>query len=325
VTIWPALPLPRQPAPVLRQNWLRADVTATDPDISVVIVHHSLPWPMLSACLEALDRGRALVRCQVIVVDHGLTPDLLDRLTAGFSWVEVLMDRSDRGYAVSNNLGLRRAAGRYLLLLNDDVVLPVTALRAMVDWMDAHPRAGYAGPRLVLPDGRLDRACRRAFPTPLVSLYRLAGIAGLFPGSRTFGQYNLSYLPVDQTASVDAVVGACMLVRRAAAAEVGLLDETYFMYGEDLDWALRLQQGGWQGWYLAFVVVLHRKGSSSKRRRLRTTYEFYRAMVVFYRRHYAATAPWAVTWLVLAAILARGSLALCFAWLAGRRARRTDR
>jgi hypothetical protein len=290
-----------------------------------VIVHHSLPWQTFSACLEALDRCRALLRCQVILVDHGLNPDFLHQLMTRFAWIEVVIDRSDRGYAVSNNLGLRRAAGRYLLLLNDDVVLPVGALRAMVDWMDAHPKAGYAGPRLVLPNGRLDRACRRAFPTPLVSLYRLAGLASLFPGSRIFGRYNLTYLPVDQTASVDAVVGACMLVRRAAAVEVGLLDETYFMYGEDLDWALRLHQDGWQGWYLAFVVALHRKGSSSRRRRLRTTYEFYRAMMVFYRRHYAATAPWPVTWLVLTGILARGSLALFRVFLTALLARRTAR
>lgn len=315
MTIWPALPLPRQPAPTLRPHWLAADALPHLLDISIVIVHHSLPWPVLNTCLEAIERGRALVRCQAIVVDHGLSPDLLNQLTTRFAWVEVVLDRSDRGYAVSNNLGLRRAAGRYLLLLNDDVVLPVTALRDLVDWMDDHPQAGYAGPRLVLPDGRLDRACRRAFPTPLVSLYRLAGLSKLFPRSRTFGRYNLSYLPANQTARVDSVVGACMLVRRAAAAEVGLLDETYFMYGEDLDWAYRLQQAGWQGWYLASIVALHHKGSSSRRRRLRTTYEFYRAMVVFYRRHYATTTPWAVTWLVLTGILARGSLAIFYAWL----------
>lgn len=323
MTIWPALPLPRQPAPILRTHWLPEQATA-QPDVSIVIVHHSLPWPVLETCLEAIDRGRALAPCQVIVVDHGLSPPLIDQLTRRFNWVELVIDRSDRGYAVSNNLGLRRASGRYLLLLNDDVVLPATGLRDLAAWMDAHPRAGYAGPRLVLADGRLDRACRRAFPTPLVSLYRFAGLSRLFPRSRVFGRYNLSYLPANQTARVDAVVGACMLVRRAAAAEVGLLDETYFMYGEDLDWAFRLHQAGWQGWYLPFVVALHHKGSSSRRRRQRTTYEFYRAMVVFYRRHYAATAPWVVTWLVLTGILLRGTLALCVAWLAGGRGRRVD-
>jgi N-acetylglucosaminyl-diphospho-decaprenol L-rhamnosyltransferase len=304
-----------QPPPTLRKGWLPAITPAEQGDLSIVIVHRSLPWAMLKDCLAALERGREGLDCQVILVDQGVSADLDRSLAACFPWVEVVVDRSDRGYAVSNNLGLRRAAGRYLLLLNDDVQLPRTALRDLVAWMDAHPRAGYAGPRLVLPDGRLDRACRRAFPTPIVSLYRLSGLSHLFPASRVFGRYNLTYLPVDRTARVDAVVGACMLVRRRAAEQVGLLDETYFMYGEDIDWAYRMQQAGWEGWYLADIVALHYKASSSKRRRLRTTYEFYRAMVIFYRRHYARHVPLVVTWLVLTGILLRGTLATAITWL----------
>jgi N-acetylglucosaminyl-diphospho-decaprenol L-rhamnosyltransferase len=304
-----------QPPPIVRPTWLPAVAPAGQVDLSIVIVHRSLPWAMLKDCLAAIERGREGLDCQVILVDQGVSTDLDQPLTAGYPWVEVVVDRSDRGYAVSNNLGLRRATGRYLLLLNDDVQLPRTALRDLVAWMDAHPRAGYAGPRLVLPDGRLDRACRRAFPTPIVSLYRLSGLGRLFPTSRIFGRYNLTYLPVDRTAHVDAVVGACLLVRRSAAEQVGLLDETYFMYGEDIDWAYRMQQAGWEGWYLAAIVAVHDKASSSKRRRLRTTYEFYRAMVIFYRRHYAPHVPLIVTWLVLTGILLRGSLAIAIAWL----------
>jgi GT2 family glycosyltransferase len=304
-----------QPPPVLRKGWLPAITPAEQCDLSIVIVHRSLPWAMLQDCLSAIERGREGLDCQVILVDQGVSMSLDQALATCYPWVEVIVDRSDRGYAVSNNIGLRRATGRYLLLLNDDVQLPRTALRDLVSWMDAHPCAGYAGPRLVLPDGGLDRACRRAFPTPIVSLCRMSGLARLFPGSRTFGRYNLSFLPVDQTARVDAVVGACMLVRRSAAEQVGLLDETYFMYGEDIDWAYRMHQAGWEGWYLATIVALHFKASSSKRRRLRTTYEFYRAMVIFYRRHYASHVPLVVTWLVLTGILLRGSLAMAMAWL----------
>lgn len=312
-----------QPPPTLRRTWLPALAPAAQGDLSIVIVHRNLPWGALQDCLEAIARGRQGVSCQVILVDQGVSAEVGQHLADGYPWVEVVIDRSDRGYAVSNNLGLRRVTGRYVLLLNDDVQLPSTALRDFVAWMDAHPRAGYAGPRLVLPDGRLDRACRRAFPTPIVSLYRLSGLSHLLPASRTFGRYNLTYLPVDRTVRVDAVVGACMLVRRRAAEQVGLLDETYFMYGEDLDWAYRMQQGGWEGWYLAGVVALHDKASSSKRRRLRTTYEFYRAMVIFYRRHYAQHVPLVVTWLVLTGILLRGGIAVLLAWQAERCERST--
>ncbi|MGI8913237.1 MAG: glycosyltransferase family 2 protein [Chloroflexota bacterium] len=313
---WSPFPLPKQPLPTLRPGCLPAVQPLEQPDLSIVIVHHRLPWPLVRECLEAIGRGRGGLRCQVILVDQGPIGERPAWLAAGFDWVAVIADRSDRGYAVSNNLGLRHATGRYLLLLNDDVALPATAMPAFVAWMDAHPRAGYAGPRLVLPDGHLDRACRRTFPTPIVSLYRLSGLASLFPASPIFGRYNLTYRPADQTGRVDAVVGACMLVRRRAAEQVDLLDETYFMYGEDLDWAYRLQGAGWEGWYLADVVALHAKGASSKHRRRRTTYEFYRAMVIFYRRHYAAGAPWPVTGLVLTGIFWRGTVAILSAWFA---------
>lgn len=311
---WPSFPLPPPPPAIVRRGTLPTVPTAEQRDVSVVIVHRNAPGSLLEECLAALDRARQRMCAQVILVDQNSPAPVLRALGARFPWLQIVVDRSDGGYAVSNNLGLRRAVGRYLLLLNDDVVLLGTALAELVAWMDAHPRAGYAGPRLTLPNGGLDLACRRGFPTPIVSLYRLSGLSRLFPRSRHFARYNLTYLPVDTTAPVDAVVGACMLVRRQAAEEVGLLDERYFMYGEDLDWAFRLHKAGWEGWYVATAAALHYKGSSSKRRRLRTTYEFYRAMAIFYRRHYAPSAPWAVTWLVLTGILMRATVAIFVAW-----------
>lgn len=303
-------PWPAQPAPIIRRGVLPSIPLEDQPDLTIVIVHRSLPLPLLQECLRAIREAGVSLRVEPILVDQGSPATLLQAVASRFPEVTVVVDRSDRGYAVSNNLGLQLARGRYLMLLNDDVALSREALTELVGWMDRHPRAGYAGPRLTLPDGRLDLACRRGFPTPMVSLYRLSGLSRLLPGSRVFGRYNLTYLPADRTARVDAVVGACMVVRRQAAEQVGLLDETYFMYGEDLDWAYRMQEAGWEGWYVATAFALHHKGSSSKQRRQRTTYEFYRAMVIFYRRHYATTAPAPVTWLVLTGILLRGLVAM---------------
>ena len=309
--------LPRQPPLWTHPGALAPAHDGSSPDLSIVIVHHNTP-DELQLCLEALARAHEEVSFQVIMVDQRSPSGLLATLRDRYPWLDVLDDHSDRGYAASNNLGLRRARGRYLLLLNPDVVASASALRALVAWMDGHPRAGYAGPRIVLPDGSLDLACRRSFPTPLVSLLRLSGLSRLFPASPFFGRYNLTHLPEDQTAPVEAVVGACMLIRREAAAQVGLLDETYFMYGEDLDWCYRLHAVGWQGRYVPEATVLHYKRSSSRRRPLRTTYEFYRAMLIFYRRHYAAHSPLPVTLLVLCGIFWRGAVALLLAWM-GRR------
>ncbi|HRE26699.1 MAG TPA: glycosyltransferase family 2 protein, partial [Anaerolineales bacterium] len=202
-------------------------------------------------------------------------------------------------YAAGNNLGLRalgfdrdRLDGpRYALLLNPDTVVPPDAFARMVAHLDAHPETGVAGPRLVLPDGRLDLACRRSFPTPEIAFYRLTGLSLLFPKSRLFGRYNLTYLDPGQEAVVDSVVGAFMLVRREAIARAGLLDEHFFMYGEDLDWALEIHKAGWNARYFPDVTVLHVKRAAS-RRSSRAQVAFHEAMLYFYRKHYrGATNP----------------------------------
>jgi hypothetical protein len=158
-------------------------------------------------------------------------------------------------------------------------------------------------------DGSLDLACRRAFPTPQVSLYRMAGLSKLFPRSPRFGRYNMTYLDPDQTVEVDSVVGAYMQVRGQAIHQVGLLDETFFMYGEDLDWAYRIKQRGWQVWYNPAVTVLHVKEAASKTSS-KARYEFYRAMLIFYRKHYQATTPLLLHWTIVGGIGLRGALDL---------------
>ncbi|MCK4450545.1 MAG: glycosyltransferase family 2 protein, partial [Anaerolineae bacterium] len=205
--------------------------------------------------------------------------------------------------------GLGGLVPRYALLLNADTLLPPSALREMLDFMEAHPEAGAAGPRLVREDGSLDLACRRGFPTPSAFFYRMMGLSKLFPKSRRFGRYNLTYLNPDELTEVDSVVGAFMLVRAEAIHQVGLLDESFFLYGEDLDWAYRIRKAGWKIYYNPQVTVLHVKAASTKHSR-RARYEFYRAMNIFYRKHYAATTPFWLHWLIIAGIVLQGSLAM---------------
>jgi len=169
---------------------------------------------------------------------------------------------------------------------------------------------GIAGPKLMMADGRLDLACRRSFPTPEVSFYRLSGLSRLFPKSRRFGRYNLTYLDPDQVAEVDSVVGAFMMIRGETLEEVGDLDEGFFLYGEDLDFAYRAKKAGWKVYYNPQVTVLHYKRRSSSQNRKRAQHEFYRAMHLFYRKHYAKTTPLWLHWLVMAGILLRGGTAM---------------
>ncbi len=234
-----------------------------------------------------------------------------------FTQVNLLRSYRNGGYAYANNLALRTILGRepeafprYVLLLNPDTVLPATALSAMLSFMDSHLNAGAAGPKLIRQNGSLDLACRRSFPTPEVSFYRLFGLSKLFPSSKRFGRYNLTYLDPNHVAEVDSVVGAFMLVRGEALEKVGLLDEGFFMYGEDLDWAYRIKQLGWKVYYNGTVEVLHYKGESSRQRSLATSFEFYRAMLTFYRKHYAGNSSIFVNALIVGAIYARGMVAL---------------
>jgi GT2 family glycosyltransferase len=161
------------------------------------------------------------------------------------------------------------------------------------------------GPKLVRGDGTLDLACRRSFPSPEVSFYRLTGLSSLFPRSRRFGRYNLTYLDPDEEAEVDSVAGACMLVRRETIEQAGLLDERFFMYGEDLDWAFRMKEHGWGIRYNPSITVLHHKGASSRQVSARATLDFYRAMRLFYEMHYRDGMPAPLHWLITGGIQAR--------------------
>lgn len=302
-------------------------------DLLIVIVNYNTR-DFLRDCLASVYESRGDFSYQVCVVDNCSQDNSAAMVRQEFPGVQLIESPTNGGYAYANNLGLMafgfektpRAhrssppvppnlgglgglVPRYALLLNADTLLPPSALQEMLDFMEANPEAGAAGPRLVREDGSLDLACRRGFPTPSAFFYRMLGLSKLFPQSRRFGRYNLTYLDPDELTEVDSVVGAFMLVRAEAIHQVGLLDEAFFMYGEDLDWAYRIRKAGWKIYYNPQVMVLHIKGASAKHSR-RARYEFYRAMDIFYRKHYAATTSFWLHWLIIAGIVLQGSLAM---------------
>lgn len=254
---------------------------------------------------------------EVVVVDNSSHDGSAEMVEREFQEVHLIRSPRNGGYAYANNLALEHVLRRdevdlprYVLLLNPDTRLPATALVDMLFFMDSRPEIGAAGPKLVRPGGALDLACRRSFPTPEVSLYRMLGLSRLFPGSRRFARYNLTFLDPDEVVEVDSVVGAFMMVRGEIVRQVGMLDESFFMYGEDLDWAYRIKQWGWKVYYNGKVEVLHYKGESSRQRSIKTSFEFYRAMLIFYRKHYSRGTNIVVSSLIVGAIYARGALAL---------------
>ena len=197
------------------------------------------------------------------------------------------------------------AHGRYVLLLNPDTIVEPGTLATMVRYMDEHSNVGAATARLVMEDGQLDLACRRSFPTPARSFYRLSLLSRLFPRSRRLGQYNLTYLDQRQETEIDSPCGAFMFVRRTTMDQVGLLDERYFMYGEDLDWAWRIKRAGWRVMYVPSATALHIKRAASRKTRRRTIRAFHDSMRLFYADHYQSHYSRLLSWLVYRAIDAR--------------------
>jgi N-acetylglucosaminyl-diphospho-decaprenol L-rhamnosyltransferase len=288
-------------------------------DLGIVIVNYNVR-DLLCDCLESVFGSHGGLALEVCVVDNDSRDGSADMVAVEFPQVR-LVRAENRGYAAGNNLGLRAfgfgggqgvsgSGPRYVLLLNPDTVLPPSALVDMVTFLEERPQAGIAGPRLVREDGSLDRACRRGFPTPEVAFYHLSRLSRLFPHSRRFGRYNVTYLPPDLTTEVDSVVGAFMLIRAEVIDQVGLLDEQYFMYAEDLDFCYRAKQRGWQVWYNAAVTVLHYKGQSSRQRSAFANIEFYRTMRLFHDKHYRDRTFFLANWLIYGAIGLMGGLAL---------------
>ena len=211
------------------------------------------------------------------------------------------------GFGSAVNKGLMGAEGRYCLILNPDTLLPPEGIARLTEVMARNPDIGILGPKLVLSTGELDRASRRSFPTPVTALTRMLKLDAVFPGKPVFGGYNLLHLDPDRACDVDAVAGAFMFIRSEIFRSLGGFDEGFWMYGEDLDLCYRAHQAGWRVRYQPEVQVLHEKGASSSRRRLRTRYEFYRAMTRFYRKHQAPRRNPALNLAVFAAIFALGS------------------
>jgi N-acetylglucosaminyl-diphospho-decaprenol L-rhamnosyltransferase len=286
-------------------------------DLAVVIVSYNVR-DLIRACLRSIEGARSNLGVDVWVVDNGSSDGSVDLIRKEFPRVKVRETGRNVGFARANNLVLKeilaqaapREMPRYVLLLNPDTEVPPSALAEMLAFMDAHPEAGAAGPKLVLSDGSLDLACRRSFPTPSVAFYRLFGLSRLFPRSRQFGRYNLTYLDPDDVAEVDSVVGAFMLVRGEVLRTVGLLDESFFMYGEDLDWSLRIKQAGWRVLYNGRTTVLHHKRASSRQRNVQSLLAFYQAMLIFFRKHYARQTVWPLRWFIVGAIYWRAGLAI---------------
>jgi len=283
-------------------------------DLSVVIVNYNTR-ALLEKCLLSVGRSRGLIDYEIFVVDNASTDGSGLMVEKKFPGVSIIKNSENLGFSKANNLAIKKTKGRYILLLNPDTYVEKNTLLEMINFMDRKLEAGIATCRVELPSGQLDRDCRRSFPTPWVSFTHFSYLSKIFPKSKIFGRYQMTYRNGNEVEEVDSCVGAFMMVRREAQKEVGFLDENFFFYGEDLDWCFRFKEKGWKVLYNPKVKIIHYKGASSgmkktskdvtsasgeaKRKALIASTE---AMEIFYRKHYLKKYPKLISFLVFGTI-----------------------
>ena len=279
----------------------------TELDLSIIVASFNVE-ALLRECLSSLPAALEGLQGEVWVVDNRSADDSIGMVRREFPEVNLIENTSNQGFARANNLALARAGGRYVLLLNPDTFIPPGMLKPMIEYMDENPKVGIAGPRVERPDGRLDEACRRSFPTPLTAMSRFLALDRVFPKSRFFGSYRRTWQDPEESFEVDSVVGAFMLLRREMLEDVGVLDEDYFMFGEDLDWCYRARDKRWKIVYLGAYRVIHHKGASADSAPYRMNYHFHRSMVLFHKKHLTPNYPFFVNWAVYGGISLRYAL-----------------
>jgi hypothetical protein len=254
-------------------------------DVSVIIVNYNVR-DFLHNALTSIVKALQGTTSEIFVVDNASDDGSNEMVKKSFPAVQLIPNATNVGFATANNQALRLAQGRYLVLINPDTVVQEDTFRLLIAFLDSHRDVGIAGCKILNPDGTLQLACRRSFPSPWVAFTKVSGLSSLFPSSRWFAKYNLTFLDADQAHEVDAVSGSFMMLRREVYEKIGGLDESFFMYGEDLDWCYRVQQGGWKVYYVPVTSIIHYKGESTRRSNIDELREFYRAMILFVRKHH---------------------------------------
>lgn len=278
-------------------------------DLSIIIVNYNTPALTLN-CIRSIRGSETTFSYEIILVDNASSDGSQQQFNEELQDCKFIFNENNLGFSKANNQGIHISKGRYILLLNSDTEIQSNTIQVMLSYMESHPDVGASGCKLLLSNGELDDTCKRGFPTPSASFYYLFGFSRMFPNNPRFNKYKLNHLDPDQEHEVDSLVGAFILVRRETIQRVGELDENFFMYGEDIDWCYRIKENGYRVMYYPGTKVLHYKGASSRKKPPKIVFEFYRAMILFHRKHYARKYPWLINCLVYMGVAIKLAIAL---------------
>ena len=258
--------------------------------LSVIIVNYNVR-AYLEQCLRTVFEALKGVDGDVFVVDNQSTDGSVEMVREKFPQVKLIANRENVGFSRANNQAIRESAAEYVLLLNPDTVVGEDVFRTVITFMDKRPACGGLGVKMIDGAGRFLPESKRGLPTPAVAFYKIIGLTRLFPRSKVFGRYHLGHLPENGAAPIEILSGACMFLRKRTLDEVGLLDESFFMYGEDIDLSYRITMGGYENWYLPEARIIHYKGESTKKSSVNYVFVFYNAMAIFAKKHFTRKRP----------------------------------
>lgn len=277
--------------------------------LSVVIVNYNVKH-FIEQCLFSVLKASENIACEVFVVDNNSVDGSVTLIQEKFPQVNLIVNKTNTGFSVANNQALKIAKGEYVLLLNPDTVVQEDTFSKILAFMDVHPEAGGLGVKMLDGQGNFAPESKRGLPTPEVAFYKMFGFARFFPKSKRFGKYHLSYLSENELSEIDVMSGAFMLIRKTVLDKIGFLDETFFMYGEDIDLSYRIKKAGYKNYYFPDTQIIHYKGESTKRSSLNYVVIFYKAMAIFSNKHFSGSNAFWFNALIHLAIFLKASLAL---------------
>ncbi len=277
--------------------------------LSIIIVNYNVCY-FLEQCLKSVYKALDSIEAEVFVVDNNSADQSVEMVKAQFPEVKLIANEDNPGFAIANNQAIRQAAGEYILLLNPDTVVEESTFSKSLAFMEAHPDAGGLGIKMIDGKGNFLPESKRGLPTPWVAFYKIFGLSSLFPKSKRFARYHLGHLSADENQEVEILAGAYMLMPKKVLDEIGLLDESFFMYGEDVDLSYRITQAGYKNYYLAESSIIHYKGESTKKGSLNYVMVFYKAMIIFAEKHFSGSYAKFFSFLIHLAIYLRAFMAV---------------
>lgn len=277
--------------------------------LSVIIVNYNVQY-FLEQCLHSVIKAGRGIEMEVFVVDNDSVDGSVEMVEKKFPGIKLIANKENKGFSRANNDAIKVSSGRYILLLNPDTVVQEDTFQKVLNFMDAHSDAGALGVKMIDGSGNFLPESKRGLPTPKVAFYKIFGLSALFPRSKEFGKYHLGFLDKNQINEVEILAGAFMLLRKEALDKTGLLDEDFFMYGEDIDLSYRIIKAGYKNYYFPETNIIHYKGESTKKTSINYVLVFYNAMIIFARKHFSSGNALAFSALIKGAVYLRAGVAL---------------